>query len=276
MTRACDNMVHESDAPLLCARTVSVRESLSSRVLVDGVDLELRAGASLGIVGESGSGKTLLCRALLGLVPRGLEARGTVLFEGSDVLAMAERERRILRGVGMSLVAQQAMTALDPLEKVGSQLAGLFRDRLHLGRSEARELVLDSLLKVGLDERVANSYPHELSGGMLQRCMIAISLGLESRLVVADEPTTALDAQSQYEVLLALKKLVQERGTALILVSHDLGAVQMMADTVLVLQGGRCVEYGSAQTVFNAPEHEYTRYLVRTRKALSVNFGRKP
>ena len=261
---------------ILEAHEVGVREKRTGRILVDGVDLELRAGASLGIVGESGSGKTLLCRALLGLVPRGLEARGTVLFEGRDVLAMAERERRILRGVGMSLVAQQAMTALDPLEKVGSQLAGLFRDRLHLGRSEARELVLDSLLKVGLDERVANSYPHELSGGMLQRCMIAISLGLESRLVVADEPTTALDAQSQYEVLLALKKLVQERGTALILVSHDLGAVQMMADTVLVLQGGRCVEYGSAQTVFNAPEHEYTRYLVRTRKALSVNFGRKP
>ena len=276
MTRACDSMVQEADAPLLCARTVSVRESLSSRVLVDGVDLELRAGASLGIVGESGSGKTLLCRALLGLVSRGLEATGSVLFEGRDVLAMPTRELRALRGVGMSLVVQQAMTALDPLEKVGSQLAGLFRDRLHLGRSEARELVLDSLLKVGLDERVANSYPHELSGGMLQRCMIAISLGLESRLVVADEPTTALDAQSQYEVLLALKKLVQERGTALILVSHDLGAVQMMADTVLVLQGGRCVEYGSAQTVFNAPEHEYTRYLVRTRKALSVNFGRKP
>lgn len=270
------NMKVRAQDVILEAHEVGVREKRTGRILVDGVDLELRAGTSLGIVGESGSGKTLLCRALLGLVSRGLEATGSVLFEGRDVLAMPTRELRALRGVGMSLVVQQAMTALDPLARVGSQLTGLFRDRLHLGRSEARELVLDSLLKVGLDERVANSYPHELSGGMLQRCMIAISLGLESRLVVADEPTTALDAQSQYEVLLALKKLVQERGTALILVSHDLGAVQMMADTVLVLQGGRCVEYGSAQTVFNAPEHEYTRYLVRTRKALSVNFGRKP
>lgn len=270
------NMKVRAQDVILEAHEVGVREKRTGRILVDGVDLELRAGTSLGIVGESGSGKTLLCRALLGLVPRGLEARGTVLFEGRDVLAMAERERRILRGVGMSLVAQQAMTALDPLARVGSQLTGLFRDRLSLGKSEARELVLDSLLKVGLDERVAKSYPHELSGGMLQRCMIAASLGLGSRLVVADEPTTALDAQSQYEVLLALKKLVQERGTALILVSHDLGAVQMMADTVLVLQGGRCVEYGSAERVFNAPEHDYTRYLVRTRKALSAGFGRKP
>ena len=270
------NMKVRAQDVILEAHEVGVREKRTGRILVDGVDLELRAGTSLGIVGESGSGKTLLCRALLGLVSRGLEATGSVLFEGRDVLAMPTRELRALRGVGMSLVVQQAMTALDPLARVGSQLTGLFRDRLSLGKSEARELVLDSLAKVGLDERVAKSYPHELSGGMLQRCMIAISLGLESRLVVADEPTTALDAQSQYEVLLALKKLVQERGTALILVSHDLGAVQMMADTVLVLQGGRCVEYGSAQTVFNAPEHEYTRYLVRTRKALSVNFGRKP
>ena len=270
------NMKVRAQDVILEAHEVGVREKRTGRILVDGVDLELRAGTSLGIVGESGSGKTLLCRALLGLVPRGLEARGTVLFEGRDVLAMAERERRILRGVGMSLVVQQAMTALDPLARVGSQLTGLFRDRLSLGKSEARELVLDSLAKVGLDERVAKSYPHELSGGMLQRCMIAASLGLGSRLVVADEPTTALDAQSQYEVLLALKGLVAERGTTLILVSHDLGAVQMMADTVLVLQGGRCVEYGSAERVFNAPEHDYTRYLVRTRKALSAGFGRKP
>ena len=270
------NMKVRAQDVILEAHEVGVREKRTGRILVDGVDLELRAGTSLGIVGESGSGKTLLCRALLGLVSWGLEATGSVLFEGRDVLAMPTRELRALRGVGMSLVVQQAMTALDPLARVGSQLTGLFRDRLSLGKSEARELVLDSLLKVGLDERVANSYPHELSGGMLQRCMIAASLGLGSRLVVADEPTTALDAQSQYEVLLALKGLVAEKGTTLILVSHDLGAVQMMADTVLVLQGGRCVEYGSAERVFNAPEHDYTRYLVRTRKALSAGFGRKP
>lgn len=270
------NMKVRAQDVILEAHEVGVREKRTGRILVDRVDLELRAGTSLGIVGESGSGKTLLCRALLGLVSRGLEATGSVLFEGRDVLAMPTRELRALRGVGMSLVVQQAMTALDPLARVGSQLTGLFRDRLSLGKSEARELVLDSLAKVGLDERVAKSYPHELSGGMLQRCMIAASLGLGSRLVVADEPTTALDAQSQYEVLLALKGLVAEKGTTLILVSHDLGAVQMMADTVLVLQGGRCVEYGSAERVFNAPEHDYTRYLVRTRKALSVNFGRKP
>ena len=251
------NMKVRAQDVILEAHEVGVREKRTGRILVDGVDLELRAGISLGIVGESGSG-------------------GSVLFEGRDVLAMPTRELRALRGVGMSLVVQQAMTALDPLARVGSQLTGLFRDRLSLGKSEARELVLDSLAKVGLDERVAKSYPHELSGGMLQRCMIAASLGLGSRLVVADEPTTALDAQSQYEVLLALKGLVAEKGTTLILVSHDLGAVQMMADTVLVLQGGRCVEYGSAERVFNAPEHDYTRYLVRTRKALSAGFGRKP
>ena len=159
------NMKVRAQDVILEAHEVGVREKRTGRILVDGVDLELRAGTSLGIVGESGSGKTLLCRALLGLVSRGLEATGSVLFEGRDVLAMPTRELRALRGVGMSLVVQQAMTALDPLARVGSQLTGLFRDRLSLGKSEARELVLDSLAKVGLDERVAKSYPHELSGG---------------------------------------------------------------------------------------------------------------
>ena len=275
MTHIVDKGIEAAGA-LLEARKVTVREKRTGRVLLDRVDLELQKGACLGIVGESGSGKTLLCRALLGLLPGGLWATGEVLFEGRDILAMPERERRGLRGMGMSLVAQQAMTALDPLEKAGSQLTALFRDRLRMGKGEAQALVARSLASVGLEKRVLGSYPHELSGGQLQRCMIAACLGLESRLVVADEPTTALDAQSQYEVLLALKALVRERGTALILVSHDLGAVQMMADTVLVLQGGRCVEKGLASSVFNEPRHEYTRYLVRTRKALSASFGRKP
>ena len=261
-------------SPLLVARQVSVRVKDSGRVLVDRVSLAVAAGSCLGIVGESGSGKTLLCRALLALLPRGLAASGQVLFEGQDVLAMTDRERRSLRGRDTSLVTQQAMTAFGPLLTLGTQMAAFFCDRLGLGKRAAHDLVRTVLERVNLPPRVAQCYPHELSGGMLQRCMTATSLGLGSRLVVADEPTTALDAKSRRDVLLALKGLVTEQGTALILVSHDLGAVQTMADTILVLQGGRCVEYGCARTVLNAPRHEYTRYLVRTRKALSARFAR--
>ncbi len=258
---------------LLEARSICVRERISGRLLVNNVSLAIEAGSCLGIVGESGSGKSLLCRALLGLLPKGLAASGTVLFEGRDVLSLSERERRALRGAGISFVAQQAMTAYDPLLTLGRQITALFRDRLRLGRNEAHDLACTTLARVGLEAQVLDRYPHELSGGQMQRCMIATSLGLGSRLVIADEPTTALDAKSQYEVLLALKTLVRERGTALILVSHDLGAVQMLAEHVLVLNGGYCVESGLAWQVFNAPRHKVTRALVRTRADLSARFA---
>ena len=177
-----------------------------------------------------------------------------------------------LRGTGMAVILQQAMTAFDPLRPLGKQLTGTLRDRRGLSAARAREDVRDALQRVGLPETVLDSYPHQLSGGMLQRCMIALTLALRPALVVADEPTTALDACHQRQVLRCLADVA--RDASLIFVSHDLGAVQQLADEVLVMQAGSCVEYGQAAQLFDAPVQACTRHLVRTRLALWRGFRR--
>lgn len=263
-------MNHGHRAPLLELRHVSVTEGLSGRPLVQDVSFSLQRGHCLGIVGESGSGKSLLCRALLDLLPSGLVRSGQVLFDGRDLSRLDPADWRELRGTGMAVILQQAMTAFDPLRPLGKQLAGTLRDRRGLSAARAREAISDALQRVGLPETVLDSYPHQLSGGMLQRCMIALTLALRPALVVADEPTTALDACHQQQVLRCLADVA--RDAFLIFVSHDLGAVQQLADEVLVMQAGRCVEYGQAAQLFDAPVHACTRHLVRTRLALWRGF----
>ena len=251
-------MSHGHRAPLLELRHVSVTEGLSGRPLVQDVSFSLQRGHCLGIVGESGSGKSLLCRALLGLLPSGLVRSGQVLFNGRDLSRLGPAGWRELRGTGMAVILQQAMTAFDPLRPLGKQLTGTLRDRRGLSAARAREDVRDALQR--------------LSGGMLQRCMIALTLALRPALVVADEPTTALDACHQQQVLRCLADVA--RDASLIFVSHDLGAVQQLADEVLVMQAGSCVEYGQAVQLFDAPRHACTRHLVRTRLALWRGFRR--
>ena len=172
----------------------------------------------------------------------------------------------------MAAILQQPMTAFDPLSVLGAQLVETIVEKLALPKPEAEARIRASLDQVQLPETALARYPHQLSGGMLQRCMIALTLALNARLVVADEPTTALDAQNQYEVLERFRTLRERGGLALIFVSHDLGAVQRLADEVMVMRGGRCVEYGDAAEVFNRPRHEYTRYLVANRLALTRGF----
>lgn len=265
-------MKHGHRTPLLELRHVSVTEGLSGRPLVGDVSFSLQRGHCLGIVGESGSGKSLLCRALLGLLPSGLVRSGQVLFDGRDLSRLDPAGWRELRGTGMAVILQQAMTAFDPLRSLGKQLSGTLRDRRGLSAAQAREAARDALQRMGLPESVLDSYPHQLSGGMLQRCMIALTLALRPALVVADEPTTALDACHQQQVLRCLADLA--RDASLIFVSHDLGAVQQLADEVLVMQAGSCVEYGQAAQLFDAPCHACTRHLVRTRLALWRGFRR--
>lgn len=263
---------HRTDE-LLRLEHVVITDRDSGNVLADDVSLSLRQGQCLGIVGESGSGKTLLCRAIMGLLPASLRADGHIFLEGTDMLhAPAPLVRRV-RGLGISAILQQAMTAFDPLYTIGAQLREIFREKLSLTPGQADMEAAAALRGVNLPESVLQSYPHQLSGGMLQRCMIAVSLALRSRLVIADEPTTALDAHNQYAVLQRLARM-RRHGTALILVSHDLGAVQMLADRVMVLCKGICVEEGSAADIFHAPRHDYTRHLVRTRLALTRAFER--
>ena len=260
--------------PLLRLEHVSIRDGASGKLLVHDVGLCLHQGQCLGIVGESGSGKTLLCRAVMGLLPPALTAEGHAFFEETDMLHAAESRARRVRGVGIGAVLQQAATAFDPLYTIGAQLQETLREKRLLTPKQARAEAVASLEAVNLPASVLQCYPHQLSGGMLQRCMIALSLALKSRLVIADEPTTALDAPNQYAVLQRLAQMRQRDGVTLILVSHDLGVVQMLADRVLVLRRGICVEQGSAAEVFNNPRHEYTRRLVRTRLTLTRAFER--
>ena len=261
-------------APAALMENVSVIHSNSGRAIVSDVSFTLEQGRCLGIVGESGSGKTLLCRALMGLLPPSLHAEGIIRFEGTDMLRASHEEIRAILGSGIAAILQQPMTAFDPLYTIGDQFTETLREKLRVSKKEAASFARDGMKQVNLPDTVMAIYPHQLSGGMLQRCMIAMTLCLHARLVVADEPTTALDASNQHDVLDRFLRLRDEHGITLIFVSYDLGAVQMLADSILVMCRGRCVEAGDARTVFNAPAHPYTQYLVSTRLALTRGFKR--
>lgn len=233
--------------------------------LVHGVSFELAPGRVVGIVGESGSGKTLTCRAILGILPRLMEVSGgrVELFD-RDAAALSKRDWQQLRGTSITAVFQDPGSYLDPSQRVGAQIAEALRVRSGLGRREARRRTLELLADVRLNdpEAVCRSYPHELSGGMLQRVLIASAIALEPRVLIADEVTTALDVTVQAEVLDLLLDLKDERGLALVVVSHDLAVVSQVCDEVLVLRDGHVVEQGPTRRILFEPEHEYTRLLI--------------
>jgi peptide/nickel transport system permease protein len=232
---------------------------------VDDVGFSVLRGAVLGLVGESGSGKTLTALSILGLVPApGRIGAGSVWFDGVDLLRLTEREFSAVRGRDVALIAQDPMLALDPCQTVSSQLAEVLRIHGRARRTEARAKASRLLDDVGIadPERVLRSYPHQLSGGMAQRVCIALALAGEPRLLIADEPTTALDVTVQAEILDLLRELCETGGLTLLLVTHDLGVVADMCTHVAVMRGGRVVEQGTVNDVLLAPTHEYTRELL--------------
>ena len=259
---------------VLTVRDLRVVQRASGQPLVHGVSFTLAAGACLGIVGESGSGKTLTCRSLMGLLPPTLAGEGRAVFGDIDLVHAPAEQMRQIRGSKIAMVLQQPMTAFDPLYTMGAQFRETLAAHGASSPAQADALAVTMFGRVRLDapHEILRCYPHELSGGMLQRCMIALALALEPQLIIADEPTTALDAETQFEVVQRFQELRVQCNTAMIFVSHDLGVVQRLADAVLVMKDGRCVEYGPAETVFNAPQHEYTQYLIRTRLALTRGF----
>ncbi|NCB23179.1 MAG: ABC transporter ATP-binding protein [Deltaproteobacteria bacterium] len=259
---------------VLDVRDLRVVQRVDGQPLVHGVSFALAAGACLGIVGESGSGKTLTCRSIMGLLPPTLAGEGRAVFSGIDLVHAPAEQLRQIRGSKIAMVLQQPMTAFDPLYTMGAQFRETLAAHGAYSAPQADALAVAMFGRVRLDapHEILRSYPHELSGGMLQRCMIALALALEPQLIIADEPTTALDAETQFEVVQRFQELRAQCNTAMIFVSHDLGVVQRLADTVLVMKDGRSVEYGPAETVFNAPQHEYTQYLIRTRLALTRGF----
>jgi peptide/nickel transport system ATP-binding protein len=240
---------------------------------VDGVSFSVDRGQTLGVVGESGSGKSVTALTAMGLTRSpSTEIEGRILFDGVDLVALDSSGLREIRGKRIAMIFQDPMSSLHPLYKVGWQIEEAIRAHEHVSRKVARSRALDALREVGIPsaaERL-DSYPHELSGGMRQRVMIAIALVLDPDVLIADEPTTALDVTVQAQILNLIHELQRERGTAVVLITHDLGVVAETADEVAVMYAGRIAEHGSIETMLTAPEHPYTWGLLQSAPRLGA------
>jgi len=239
---------------------------------VDGISYDVAPGATLGIVGESGSGKTVSSLTTMGLTrAQGAQISGRILFEGRDLLALEEGEMRAIRGNEIAMIFQDPLSSLHPLFRVGNQLVEAVRAHNSTTKAAAHARAVELLGLVGIPDpaRRAQEYPHEFSGGMRQRAMIAMALANEPKLLIADEPTTALDVTVQAQILALLERLQSELGMAIVIITHDLGVVAEMADEIAVMYAGRIVELAEASLIFTAPQHPYTWGLLRSIPTLS-------
>jgi len=251
-------------APLLDIQHLTIRFDDHSPPAVDDLSLTVREGETLGLVGESGSGKSVTALAILRLLQQpGRITGGRILFGGQNLLDLTEAEMRAIRGAGISLIFQEPMTALNPTMRVGDQIAEAMTAH-GSATAEARRRAIELLdaVRIGEPQRRARDYPHQLSGGMRQRVMIAIALACHPRLVIADEPTTALDVTIQAEVLDLLRDLKSRFRASLLLITHDFGVVAEMADHVAVMRAGRLVEHGDVRHILRTPTEDYTRTLL--------------
>ncbi|MEU5886341.1 ABC transporter ATP-binding protein [Streptomyces sp. NPDC047461] len=260
--------------PFLSVRDLKVHFSTEDGVVkaVDGLSFDVEKGQTLGIVGESGSGKSVTNMAVLGLHdPRNTRLDGEILLDGKELITASERELEKLRGNTMSMIFQDALASLSPYHTIGAQIGETYRKHTGASRKEARARSIEMLRRVGIpqpDMRV-DDYPHQFSGGMRQRAMIAMALVCDPELLIADEPTTALDVTVQAQIMDLLKDLQQEFGTAIIFITHDLGVIADIADDVLVMYGGRCVERGTKEEVLRTPDHPYTLGLLGSMPSLT-------
>jgi peptide/nickel transport system ATP-binding protein len=255
--------------PLLRVEDLHVEFATEDGVVhaVDGISYAIQRGKTLGIVGESGSGKTVSSLATLGLTrSQGAHVSGRILFEGRDLVALSEAELRTVRGNDIAMIFQDPLSSLHPFFKVGAQLIEALRVHRDISKAQARARAVELLGLVGIPDpaRRVDDYPHEFSGGMRQRAMIAMALANEPKLLIADEPTTALDVTVQAQILALLARLQRELGMAIVIITHDLGVVAEMADGIAVMYAGRIVEKAAATTVFEAPEHPYTWGLLKS------------
>jgi oligopeptide/dipeptide ABC transporter ATP-binding protein len=263
--------------PVMTIRDLTVEFDTDDGIVraVTGVSYELYGGETLGIVGESGSGKSVSTMSLLGLIPRppGRIVSGEAMFEGKDLLKLQTRELRRIRGGDISLIFQDPLTSLNPVLRVGHQLSealevhGTARD----GAARARAIELLDTVGIPNPEQRYDQYPHEFSGGMRQRAMIAMAIANQPKILIADEPTTALDVTIQAQILEVLKKARDETHAATILITHDLGLIAELADRVIVMYAGRVVELGDVHTIFASPRHPYTVGLMESLPRLAVD-----
>jgi peptide/nickel transport system ATP-binding protein len=268
-------------APLLEVEDLSVvfaRRGVEPVTAVDDVSFTVRPGQTLGIVGESGCGKSVTSLAIMGLLPRrGVRVSGSVRFEGTDLLRLSDAELRDRRGRDIGMIFQDPLSSLNPVVPIGVQVAEVLQRHRRMSRSAASAEAARLLAQVGIPDptRRLREYPHQLSGGMRQRALIAIALACRPRLLIADEPTTALDVTIQAQILALLADLVRDTGTALVLITHDLGVVAGLCDDVTVLYAGRVVEQAPRHGLFARPEHPYTHGLLGSVPRLDTPRGQR-
>lgn len=272
---------HAIGVPVLDIQNLSIEFNTDGGTVhaVDGVNLTVEAGGLLGLVGESGSGKSVTALSILGLIGsnRARITSGRILFLGEDLLTKTEKQMRSLRGGQIGLVSQNALSALDPSFRIGDQLVEVIQLHQKVDKAQARKIALEALEIVALPEakRRMRAYPHELSGGQRQRVVIAIALACGPALLLADEPTTALDATVQKQIIDLLVRINRDLGTAILMVTHDFGVVAHMCQNVVVMRKGRVVESGTTEQILTAPEHPYTQGLMKAVPRLQLSAGER-
>lgn len=259
---------------LLTLNAISVKHKSSEKKLIEDISFSVYQGRTLAIVGESGSGKSLLSKVIMGLLPETLQYSGEICFEGKSLEPPPLLQHRALLGTSLGVIVQNGMSAFDPLMTIGKQFSQTLSYHFSLNKKQVEEQVNIALSHVFpmQYQNIIRAYPHQLSGGQLQRVMIAFALVLSPKLLIADEPTTALDASLRRDILQLLQQVIAFQKSTLIFISHDLGLVNEIADDILVMKEGRMVEYGEKSQVLNYPTQDYTRYLIDARTRLSERF----
>ena len=253
---------------------VTLRHRRVSKKLVEDVSFEVHPGECLGILGESGSGKSMTVKSVLGLLDKNFQVSGSAIFDGQDLLKETKEELRRLRGSRITMVLQNPMTCFDPLYRIGNQMSETFATHTTWNAQEIRSHCLKILNQMQIlnGEEVLQKYPHQLSGGMLQRIMIGIAMALQPELLIADEPTTAIDAITQYEILEEFIRIKKNKNTAMLFITHDLGAISKVADPILVMNSGHIVDSGNFEHIRTHAQDPYTRLLIEKRSAVMHHY----
>lgn len=260
---------------------VEYRTKKNVTPIVHGIDFEVMPGQCLGILGESGSGKSMSLKGVMGLLGSDFTVKGQAIFQGENLIGKSKEQLRRIRGKKIGMILQNPMTCFDPLYRIDEQLAETYREHMNLRKAEILERSLKVLesMRINNPAEVLKKYPHQLSGGMLQRIMIGLAMSMEPELLIADEPTTAIDAITQYEIMKEFVRIKTEYRTAMIFISHDLGVISAISDQVLVMNQGYAADRGTFAQIYENPQDAYTRLLVGKKKAVMDKYhqaiGRK-
>lgn len=262
--------------PILEVKNLHVDYHYKKRVqpIIKGVDFEVYPGKCLGILGESGSGKSMSLKAVMGLLDKNFSVKGEALYQGQDLLKQSKEGLRSIRGKQMCMILQNPMTCFDPLYRIDSQMAETYAEHFQMGKEEMIQKSIQVLesMQIRNSGEVLKKYPHQLSGGMLQRIMIGLAMSMEPDILIADEPTTAIDAITQYEIMKEFIRIKEEAKTAMVFISHDLGVISQIADEVLVMNQGKVADRGSFHEIMEHAKDPYTRLLVEKKKAVMTRY----